>query len=52
MVPGPDAVTFLGLDQLLLCSAGDAPAPCFSPLPGAAQTSKSSCGAGAGLHQH
>lgn len=39
-MPDPDAVTPLGLGELLLCSAGMAPAPCFSPLSGAAQTSQ------------
>lgn len=40
MVPDPDAVPLLGLGELLLCSAGDGPSSCFSPLSGAAQSSR------------
>lgn len=39
-VPDPDAVSLLGLGELLLCSAGDGPAPRFSPFSCAAQTRK------------
>lgn len=54
MVPDPDAVSLLGPGKLLLCSAGVAPAPHFSPLSGDAQTSEEepNRGAGVGLHQH
>lgn len=53
MVPDPDAVSLLGPGELLLCSAGVAPAPHFSPLSGDAQTSEEepNRGAGVGLHQ-
>lgn len=51
-VPDPDAVSLLGLGELLLCSAGDGPSSPLLPFLLCCPNQKRETGAGAGLHQH